>query len=141
MTPYSNINERFLSKVQDYTLDKLFKASITNFEAYLLQFLKSARTKFRQCKTNLKDYDDNLGQFNQVLSEDEEEILAVLMEIEWLNREVKNVTDMRMGLSDSDFKRYSEAQNLASKQSVYNQTVELVDRMIVEYTFYNYPLG
>ena len=49
-----------------------------------------------------------------MLSQEEEEILSTLMTVEWINRETNRLLDIRMGLSDTDFKRYSEANNLKS---------------------------
>ncbi len=140
-TAYQNIYQRFAIKVEDYTLDALFQSSIPNYEAYLLGWLKSAIPKFTKCVQNLTDRDDSAQVFNQTLSEKEEEILAFLMQIEWSEKEVKNVNEMRLALSSSDFKRYAESNNLKVKIDLQNQLIERADAMIVEYTYENFDFS
>ncbi|RXZ78194.1 hypothetical protein EBB07_29505 [Paenibacillaceae bacterium] len=135
MTPYQNVYERFALKVEDYLLDELFCSSVTDYEKYLLGWLKSAIPKFSKCKNDLKDRDDNEQIFNQKLTEKEEEVLAFLMQIEWSEKEVKNIQEMRLYLSNSDFKRYAESNNLKVKIDLQNQLIERADRFIVEYTY------
>ena len=137
MTPYSKIFENFTQKIQDYTINNLFKTDINKFESYCLQFLRSARTKFKQCSKDLSNFSDTDMQFLIDLDESEIEILACLTAIEWLEREIKNINDMRLGLNDSDFKRYQEANNFKQKESLRNNMHETVDKLIVEYTWYN----
>lgn len=137
-TPYQNIFGRFSVKIQDYTLDDLFNSSIEAYESYLLGFLKSAIPKFSNCKANLLDRDDTLKTFNVKLSEREEEILATLMQAEWADKETNNVLEMRLGLSNSDFKRYAEANNLKAKMELRDSLIERADKMIVEYTYQHF---
>lgn len=141
MTPYQNIYARFALKVQDYTLDELFAKSLEDYESYLRGWLKSAITKFSKCLQDLTDRNDEEQVFNIELTELEEEILATLMEVEWSEKEVKNIMEIRLALSDSDYRRYAEANNLRAKLALQNQLIERADRLIVEYTYANYDFS
>ncbi len=140
-TPFQNIFSRFTGKVQDFTLDALFMSDLKAYERYLLGFLKSAIPNFSKCKSNLSDRDDEKMMFNQTLSEKEEEILSILLQAEWAEKEVNNILDMRLALSNSDFRRYAEANNLKAKMDLRDSLLERIDRKIVEYTYENYDFG
>lgn len=137
-TTYTQIFEIFATKIQDYTLDTLFTSSVTNYENYLLGFLKSAITNFNKCTQDLTNRDDIAKVFNITLTGLEQEILACQMTVEWMGKEIKNIRDMRLGLNDGDFKRYAESQNLKAKIDLQNQMIETVDKKIVEYGYLSY---
>ena len=139
-TSYSNIFERFAIKVQDYTLDKLYASSVTAWEDYLLGFLKSGIAKFiPKCKQDLTNRTDASKTFGITLTEIEEEILAGLMEIEWMEKETKNIRDMRLALNDTGaMRRYAESANLSAKEDSLINLKERVDKMIVEYSYYTW---
>lgn len=137
-TPFSLVFERFQNKIQDYTIDQLYKQSVDIYESYLIVFLKSALTKFFGCKINLSDRDDAAKIFNSNLTEKEQEILACLMVVEWAEKETNNIMDMRLALSNSDFKRYAESQNLKEKRDLLQMHVERADRLMIEYSLENF---
>ena len=87
-TPYYKIYEKALSKITDYDL-----ATIPNddLQATLHGWLMSAISKFRKCKNDLSDRDDELGVFNVDLIDEEIEILALLIVSEWLEPQVNSV--------------------------------------------------
>jgi len=139
-TPYSNIFERFAMSLQDYELDTLYVMSVDNYESFLNGFLKKATVKFKNCSNDLTDRSDITQLFTDTLTEEEEEILSALMTVEWINRETNRLLDIRMGLSDTDFKRYSEANNLKEKKDRYKQLKIDADKMIIDYTYDNADL-
>jgi hypothetical protein len=136
-TPFSDINELFLSGVKDYQIDKLYTASVASAEAYLLPFMIKAITKFKSCKRDLSDRNDSTKQFNQTLTDEDKTILSDLMRIEWLTKETNDILQMRLHLQDADFKTYSEAQNLKEKRELLNATRETVDKEITQYSYSN----
>lgn len=137
-TPFQAIYSRFSIKVQDYTLDQLFQSDVKSYEAYIKGFLLSAIPKFSKCKSDLSDRNDDAQFFNRQLTESEQEILSILMQVEWAEKEVNNVVEMRLGLSNSDFKRYAEANNLKAKMDLRDSLIERADKLIVEYTYNNF---
>lgn len=140
-TPFQNIFVRFQGKVQDYFLDDLFISDIDSYELYLTSLLKSALTKFDNCKNNLSNRDDILMEFNSTLTEKEEEILSVLMLVEWLEKEVNNLLEMRLALSSSDFKRYAEANNMNAKRDLRDRTIERSEKLMTDYALLNFDFG
>jgi len=67
----------------------------------------------------------------------EKTILADLMLIKWLEKQINNVTQFNLLLNDTDFKRYSEAQNLTSKVAHKNQLREIVNQDMTKYGLKN----
>lgn len=137
-TPYSDIFNLFLASIQDYRINKLYNQSVEQMENYLMPFLIKAITNFRKCKTDLEDRDDTNKVFNQTLSTDEKVILSNLMIVEWLTKEVNDILSLRNFLQDTDFKTYSQANNLKEKRELLTTMKEMVDKQIVQYSYNNF---
>ncbi|MHB0943259.1 hypothetical protein ACYCSU_16550 [Paenibacillus sp. ALE1] len=137
MTPYSKIFERFQGKIQDYTIDEMFLSSIEDYEDYLTGFLKSGLVKFSYCKNDLSDRDEENRSFTADLTELEQEILSQLMLGEWFEKEVNNILDMRLAISSSDWKRYSESQNFKEKAVLRDKAIERADSLMMQYYLKN----
>lgn len=120
-TPFQTIYTRFLSKITD---DMYLEWSKEETYKDLKNILLTAIPKFEFPKFRLYDYDSEIevtdalgtvvsqGLFNLKLKEDEIEILASLMFIEWINRQIATVEVTRMKYSSSDFKFTSQANHL-----------------------------
>ena len=130
MTLFTEIYDLFLVMVRDYKLDKLYDSSTTDFETYLKGFLMKAIPKFTNTKQPLTYTGTS---FDNDLTVKENDILSTLMCIEWLTKEVNDVTQFTNSLNDTDFKRYSESQNLTSKKARYNDLREIVNQDMVDY--------
>jgi hypothetical protein len=110
-TQYSLIYDRFLSKITDYDLANLTDQEL---ESTLLKYLRNAVANFKYCTKDLKDRDDALQMFNIDLNEIEQEIIAKLMVIEWVNPYINTQENIRQVLGSNDYKIYSPA-NLLDK--------------------------
>ncbi len=137
-TPYSDVFNLFLTSIQDYRINKLYSQSVEQMENYLIPFLIKAITNFRKCKADLEDRDDVNKIFNQTLSTDEKVILSNLMIVEWLTKEVNDILGMKLFLQDTDFKTYSQSQNLKEKRELLTTMKEMVDKQIVQYSYNNF---
>lgn len=137
-TPYSEVFDLFLASIQDYRINRLYEKSVEDMENYLMPFLIKAITNFRKCKTDLEDRDDTNKVFNQTLSTDEKVILSNLMIVEWLTKEVNDILSLRNFLQDTDFKTYSQANNLKEKRELLTTMKEMVDKQIVQYSYNNF---
>jgi len=137
-TPYSEVFDLFLVSIQDYRINRLYEKSVEDMENYLMSFLIKAITNFRKCKTDLEDRDDENRIFNQTLSTDEKVILSNLMIVEWLTKEVNDILSLRNFLQDTDFKTYSQANNLKEKRELLTTMKEMVDKQIVQYSYNNF---
>ena len=137
-TPYSEVFDLFLTSIQDYRINRLYEKSVEDMENYLMSFLIKAIVNFRKCKTDLEDRDDTNKIFNQTLSTDEKVILSNLMIVEWLTKEVNDILSLRNFLQDTDFKTYSQANNLKEKRELLTTMKEMVDKQIIQYSYNNF---
>ncbi|MBW3020718.1 hypothetical protein KY334_05455 [Candidatus Woesearchaeota archaeon] len=140
-TPYEDIHGRFAMKTTDYRLDKLFVSSESAYQSFLNGFLTSAISKFKKCTKNLKLRDEDLQEFSITLDDDEIEILSELMVVEWASKEVHNIMEMKRHLNDTDFKLFSEAQNLKEKNNLLITTREYVGKLILDYGYDNLDMS
>ena len=138
-TLFTDIYDLFLAEVTDYKLDALYATSVTDFETYLQGFLKRAIPKFTNCAQDLTDVNFTTGTFNITLTLMEQTILSSLMAIEWLNKEIQNVSQINIHLNDRDFKHHSAAQNLKEKKALKNELREIVSQDMVDYGILNIP--
>jgi hypothetical protein len=138
-TLYSDINELFLVGVQDYKLDRLYaSATPTSLDEYLIPFMVRGLVKFAKCEQDLSNRDDTTRTFNIDLTDEEKVIIADLMIIEWLTREVNDIKQMNLHIRNKrEFDHYAESQNLKEK-SVHRIVLrEEVDKLIVAYGYNN----
>jgi hypothetical protein len=132
------VYDLFLVSVRDYKLDLLYQDDedndTTNFPTYLQGFLIRAIPKFTNCTKDMTNYTlTTTPQFNVTLSLIEKVILADLMVIEWLNKEINDVTQFNLHLSNADFKTYAEANNLKEKSERADKLREKVDKDMLDY--------
>jgi len=120
-TPFQIIYTRFLSKITD---DMYMEWTEEDTHKDIQNILLTAITKFEFPKFKLMDYaittfDENdlvisEGFYNCVLKPDEIELLADLMFIEWINRQIGTIEVTRMKYASSDFKFTSQANHLGT---------------------------
>lgn len=131
-TQYSEIFERFLSKIADYDLAALTDEQL---KKSLLRLLNSSVANFLYCTKNLKDRDDSTMAFNVVLDDKEQEILSKLMLIEWINPYILNQDNISNILGSKDYKTYSPANLLDKLLSVKKSLQQEIQG---DLTFYYY---
>lgn len=132
-TSFSLVYDSFLSKITD---DMYLELTELDTFRMLEELLLSAIEKFEFPRIDLWDYDlfeitdvttyqgaesDNQkvtaiiyggGQFNNPLTHEEINILAVYMIVEWLSQQLASVENTRMKYSGSDFKFTSQANHM-----------------------------
>ena len=132
-TDFSLVYDSFLSKITD---DMYMQLNELDTYRMLEQLLLSAIEKFEFPRINLTDYDivgvadvrtyngaesDYIdveatvyegGCFNNKLTHEEVNILAVYMIVEWLSQQLASVENTRMKYSGSDFKFTSQANHM-----------------------------
>ena len=133
-TPFSNIYDSFLSKLTD---DMYMELDELQTHRMLEELLLSAIQKFEFPRFDITDYEtsylDNVdeysgedsdgndaiayiyngGKFNIELTQEEINILATYMVVEWLGQQLASVENTRMKYSGSDFKFTSQANHMA----------------------------
>ncbi len=140
-TAYSDINDLFLQQVNDYRLTSLYNSDIlndtTNLDTYLMGFMVLAIPEFSGCTQDLSLRDDtSTFTFTETLTDENKKMLSRLMLKVWLGKEVRDVLQMRSKIQ-TDFKTYSEAQNLREKQNSLNILREELSQELIDYYYKN----
>lgn len=130
-TPLSEVYDNFMMLAKDYRLLALYDSSSTDFENYLEGFLINAIKDFSICDQSLVY---GTGTFTETLTQKNIFILAKLMKKYWLEKEIADVTQMNLHITDRDYKIYSEAQNLTAKKSLLILEREEVSQLFVNYS-------
>lgn len=133
-TYINEIYDLFMQLVTDYRLIELFNTSESDFETYLEVWLQNAIFDFNNCNQNL-EYDENTKTFSETLTRENKLILANLMMKYWATKNVNDITQMNLHVTDRDFKLFSEAQNLREKQAHLNNIKETCSQMLIDYSY------
>ena len=133
-TPFSYIYDSFLSKLTD---DMYMELDELQTHRMLEELLLSAIQKFEFPRFDITDYETSYldsvdeysgeesngndaiayiyggGHFNSVLTQEEINIIATYMVVDWLGQQLASVENTRMKYSGSDFKFTSQANHMA----------------------------
>ncbi len=130
-TPYSAVDNLFIGKITDsslLTMDEEF------LEKTLDQYRFSAGVRFKQCK-KLSDRNEELRQYNQDLTDEEIEILANYMVLEWITPRINAIRNLEPVMTTKDYKAYSNAQHLETLLKMKRDIAQDVDKLMVSYTY------
>lgn len=130
-TFYTEIYARFTPKITNYSFANLTKA---DFESQVEPFLKAAIVNFRSCD-KLSDRDELTKQFNITLTDEEQEILAILMSIEYLSPRLITDDLLRQKLSVRDYRINSQANHIKEVRSIQNELKKDADKKMTLYTY------
>ena len=86
-------------------------------------FLLDAIPYFEFPRFALYDYNAELEEYNIDLTDEEINILALLMKTAWLERQINSVEHTRMKYSGSDFKMTSQANHLSKLLQLKSENV------------------
>ena len=112
-TSFEKVYKSFLEKITD---NLYLELSEEETKADCESLLLAAIPDFEFPRKNLFDYtlvENGTGYFNIELTEEEINILAFIMKINWLNRQIDSVELTRQRYSGSDFKMTSQANHLS----------------------------
>ena len=133
ITEYREIYDRFLSKVEDEYLASLDEEQLNTA---LYPLLLSAINDFaRISEHNLRQRDERNHVFYETLTEDEIEVLAVLMKPVWLERYLNNSRKIEQQYFDAGIKTYSPNENLRNLTNMYQQYLVDARKAKTEYTY------
>lgn len=110
-TPFESIYNKFFGKITD---DMYLELTKEETEKECLSLLMGTLSNFEFPRFKLYDYDEVLQVHNQDLTQEEINIFAVLMVINWIERQMASCEVTRMKYSGSDFKFTSQAAHLAA---------------------------
>lgn len=120
----------------------------SNYDTYMTGFLIAAIAEFSDfCNQDLTDRSDTTFTFNITLTPVEIDILARLIAVQIIKKEVHDIRQIRgMVQNDSSASRYSEANLLKEKLNLQRDLIELANKRMTAYelsgedwsTFYDY---
>lgn len=133
-TTYDAIYKLAANKITDPEIALL---SDDDLEELFHDYLMSATSQFRKCKSNLSDRDDELRQFNTDLLDIEKEILAILVVRQWLQPQLYSALLTKQVFSDKEQKYYSQAQHISELRAL-DETLKLeAQKLSRDYSYDN----
>jgi len=131
-TPYQDVFNIFLGKISDYTL-----ASYTDeqLDEIFINFLDGACVRFKACQQDLFSRDDTLKQFNVNLTNEEKQILARAMVLEWIEPQISDALLIKQQMTDRDFQITSQANHLKGLMALKESIHVEVQKMISSYSY------
>lgn len=135
-TNLREVYDKFMLTVTDYRLMHLFDTSEEDFENYLQAWLEFAIVDFQVCNQDLT-FDDTTKTFSAELSLENKVILAKLMTMYWMQKNVHDITQMNLHVTDRDFKMASESANLREKTTHLNHLKETCSQLLTDYAYKN----
>ena len=98
-------------------------------------YLKKAIPKFNLCEQDLSDRNEETGIFNKGLTEQEQEILALLMVVEWLNNFILTDSLLRQNFSTREFSLFSSANQLKELRETKKDVQADINDLLNSYYF------
>ena len=131
-TSYEEIYNLAANKITDPEIALLLPEDI---EELFYGYLISAIPKFRKCKNDLSNRDDELRQFNVDLLDVEKEILAILVVREWLQPQLYSALLTKQVFSDKEQKYYSQSSHLSELRAL-DETLKIeAQKLSRDYTY------
>lgn len=120
------------NKISDYSFLNLTQNEVEDIlESYLL----SSIVKFKKCKKDLSNRDQALKQFNEDLTDEEKEILATLMCVEYLTPKLITSELLKQKLSTKDYQLYSQANQIKEIREVRDKMKSEANQMMISYSY------
>lgn len=114
-TKFEIIYNRFFSKVTD---DMYMELDKNQTEEMVGELLLSALPWFEFPRVDLYNFNLEEKTYNIELSNEEVNIIAIYMLVEWLTQQLVNIENTRMKYSGSDFKFTSQANHISKLLSL-----------------------
>lgn len=136
-TPFSNIIDKALVVIRDYSLDTLYEIDEDSFDGVMKGYLIKGVPKFVECKQDLS-YDVDTATFNSDLTNLEMDILADYTVISWYEANLNDVLEFKETLQDREFKRLATGQNLKPRQEYLTMLYTRVKQSTTNYLWSNW---
>lgn len=130
-TPYSVFDNRFLNKITD---DLLLTMSDEGLEKTINMYRNSAVIRFKQCN-KFGTHDDESRVYEADFTNEEVEIVASYMVLEWIRQRINSIELLKQGMSTKDYSIYSQANHIDSLMKLKKDTESEANRMVVSYTY------
>lgn len=134
LTSYEKIYDRFLQKITDY---KMLDLTDTEIRQECVKWLSSAIAKFRRCKNDLSQRDNELETFTIELLDIEIEILATLMVSEWLSPQLNSVLYTSQFFGGKEEKFFAQANQLDKLMTLKGNNDVEAKKLMRDYGYQN----
>ncbi|WP_239740268.1 hypothetical protein P3U41_05465 [Mammaliicoccus sciuri] len=131
MTDFTLIYDKFLSKLTDFSYLKLEKEVL---ESDLKTRLIIALSDFTTLDESKKEYDDYSNCFIEDLNVEEQEILARLMVVNYLDKFIFSEDLLKSSLNSKDYKQYSPTNLVKELRQLKSQFQSSVDTKMNAYS-------
>ena len=132
-TTYQELCGSVFSKIKDYGLAGLDKDIAFSI---ILEYLNPAILMFSGCAQDLDDRDDELGEFNIVLTNKNFQILSNYMVICYLDANYIRTGEMlKSHLSSTDFHKYDNKDTLGKVKEIREMYKEENDQLMINYSY------
>lgn len=132
-TSYEDIYDIILSRFKDYDIVLMNEDEVADT---LHDYLVSGISKFKICRVNLSDRDDDAETFNVKLSDEEKEILALYALLEYLDSTyIRTPNLLKVNLSSTDFNSYSPANMLDKLNDMHDMFRKEIDTLLSRYSW------
>ena len=135
-TPFSNIVDRALIVIRDYSLDALYDADDDAFIELMYSYVIKGIPRFTECLQDLS-YETDTYTFDADLTNLEMDILADYTVISWYESNLNDVLEFKEALQDREFKRLATGQNLKPRQEYLTMLYTRVKQNITNYLWSN----
>ena len=130
-TPYSVFDNRFLGKITD---DLLLTMSDEGLERTIDMYRSSAVIRFKQCN-KFGTHDDESRVYEADFTNEEVEIVASYMVLEWIRQRINSIELLKQGMSTKDYKTFSQSAHIDSLMKLKKDTEVENNRLVVGYTY------
>lgn len=136
-TPFSNIIDKALIVIRDYSLDALYENDEDTFESIMQSYMIKGVPRFIECLQDLS-YDLTTQTFSSDLTDIETDILADYTVISWYEANLNDVLEYKEALQDREFKRLATGQNLKPRQEYLTMLYTRVKQNTTNYLWANW---
>lgn len=130
-TPYSTIFDAYFTRVED---DLYGSMDSEELNQELIQILEAALPRFLYPKVDIEDRDNTEKTFNVELTNAEIQIIAMLMNLIWVETKLHDVEIVRQVYRDHDFQLTSQASHLRGLITLKNDLELQVRRAMHNYS-------
>lgn len=139
-TSFKLIYDKFLGKIDDYELGLVTDEELNEV---LFGYLDEARSlHFSACQKNLDNIVENLGvgEFEETLTSQEQQILALGMKLAWLSTKKNDSTLMQKDIGDRDYKAVQGDKYLKVLSTLEKELKDSIRDYEVQYTYKDFSL-
>lgn len=133
-TLYSDIYQHFLTKIEDH---KLHSLEDEDLEEILEKYLIASIPKFKYCNKDLSNRDSVLKKFNFELTLEEQEIISLIMIVQWLSPQIYSQELLKEKFKTREFNFFSSSQLLKEMQTLKLNLLRELNEMMTLYYYTN----